>query len=133
VAIGDADLVLEAAERELRVPRPRIAAISFSPELIDVTRLEGPRQIVTAASGSMTVTDLVGRDDGSWQAQTLFGQPIAWPADSVRRVQFAGGRVAFLSDLEPSRIEFTPYLHRDWPVRFDRTVVGEPLAAEGTA
>ncbi|HEX6985375.1 MAG TPA: NPCBM/NEW2 domain-containing protein, partial [Planctomycetaceae bacterium] len=133
LGLSEAELTLDAAGREVRIPRDRIAAVAFSPELTSPAGVDGPRQIVHTAAGRLTVRGLARADDGSWRAETAFGEPVAWPADAVRRVQFAGGRTVFLSDLEPSQVEIVPFLDRVWPVRIDRAVTGEPLTAGGVS
>lgn len=127
----DADLALDVDGRDVRIPRERIAVIAFSPELTSARRIDGRRQIVHTAAGWLTVAGLTRTDDGSWRAETAFGEKIIWPSDAVRRIQFAGDRVEFLSDLEPMSIEFVPYFDRVWPMRIDRAVTGEPLSAGG--
>ena len=131
VALAGQELVLETEGRELRVPRNRLTAVAFSPELIAGDRQISRRQIVETTSGSLSVRDLSRREDGSWQAQSLFGESIVLPVGVVRRVLFASDNTVFLSDLEPSAVEFTPYLDTTWPLRTDRAVTGEPLSVAG--
>ncbi|MGC1275146.1 MAG: NPCBM/NEW2 domain-containing protein [Planctomycetaceae bacterium] len=132
LGLSESDLTLDADGREIRIPRERIATIAFSPELTSARRVDGKRQIVHTDAGWLTVAGLTRTDDGSWQAETPFGEKIAWPSDAVRRIQFAGDRAVFLSDLEPENIEFVPYFDRVWPMRADRGVTGDPLSAHGT-
>lgn len=130
-ALSATELKLDAAGRDARVPRDRIAAVAFSPELTAPATIDGPRQIVQSSDGWLTVRDLVRRDDGSWHATAAFGEPVTWPAGGVDRILFAGGRAEFLSEAEPAGSEFVPYLDGVWPVRPDRAVTGEPLSAGG--
>jgi len=128
--LSEAELRLEAGGRETRVPRDRVAAVAFSPDLVAPAEIDGPRQIVRSAAGWLTVRDL-RRDGESWAATTAFGEEVAWPAGEVDRIWFAGERAEFLSEIAPAHVEFVPYLDRRWPLRRDRDVTGEPLVTGG--
>lgn len=130
VGLSETELRLEAGERETRVPRDRIAAVAFSPELISPAEVDGPRQIVRSPAGWLTVRDLI-RDGELWRGVTAFGAAVSWPAAEVDRLRFAGARAEFLSDVEPAAAQIEPYLERRWKVRKDRDVTGAPLAAGG--
>ena len=41
----------------------------------------------------------------SWKIETAWGQKLDLPANEIRGVRFRGGRMTYLSDLEPSRVE----------------------------
>ena len=131
LGMSDQAVTLDVAGNATAVPRSRVAAVSFSPELVDPAVIQGPRQIVQTAGGWLTVRELHQRGDGTWQATTGFDTDITWRADAVTRVLFAGERVEFLSEHEPTTIAFTPYLHRRWPLRTDRAVTGAPLRLAG--
>lgn len=126
------ELSLDVEGREVRIPRDRIATVAFSPELISTRSLDGERQIVQSTEGWLTVSGLERTADGAFQGETAFGETVHWSMGEIRRIQFAGSQAVFLSDLEPSQVEFVPYFDRIWPVRFDRDVTGEPLTVGGT-
>jgi hypothetical protein len=132
LGLTESDLTLDTAGRESRVPRDRVAAVAFSPDLVSPATIEGARQIVRSPAGWLTVRGLARAVDGSWRAETAFGEPVAWPADVVSRVLLAGSRIEFLSERRPKEFAFVPYLDRSWPLRTDRAVTGEPLSAGGT-
>lgn len=132
VGLSATELRLDLGGREQRVAHDRIACLSFSPELTAAAAIDGPKQVVQSALGWLTVRDLRRGEDGSWEATTGFGEPVTWPAGTVGRVLFAGGRGEFLSEIEPNAVEFVPYLDRIWRWRRDRAVTGEPLSAGGT-
>ncbi|MBA3314642.1 MAG: NPCBM/NEW2 domain-containing protein, partial [Planctomycetaceae bacterium] len=131
VGLSESDLTIDTEGREVLVPRARISAIAFSPELTNAPTIDGPHQIVHDVSGWLTVQGLKQTDDGSWSGTTAFGAPASWARDGVRRVQFLEGRVVPLSSLTPANVELTPYLDRVWPIRSNRAVTGEPLTAVG--
>jgi len=66
-----------------------------------------------------------------WQVETPWGQTLKLPAADVRTVRFRGGRMSYLSDLTPSRVEETPYFGRKSPFRKDVNLEGGPLVVDG--
>ena len=52
------------------------------------------------------------------------------PAAEVTDVRFRGGRMTYLSDLRPSKVEEMPYFGRKLPWRRDVNLLGEPLKIE---
>lgn len=66
-----------------------------------------------------------------WQVETPWGQTLKLPAADVRTVRFRGGRMSYLSDLTPSRVEETPYFGRKSPFRKDVNLEGGPLLVDG--
>ena len=91
------------------------------------------------------VTALVRADDGSIVAGTIRsltegrlelqaagvtipnGVPLSLALDHVLRIEFRGGRLVFLSDLEPAEVKETPFFDLVWHYRRDRSVDGNPL------
>ena len=59
------------------------------------------------------------------------GDPVVFPWLLVRRVVLRSERVAFLSDLEPTRVEHEPYLNVSWPMRRDRSASNQPIRLGG--
>jgi hypothetical protein len=53
------------------------------------------------------------------------------PATDVQDVRFRGGRVTYLSDLTPSKVEESPFFGRKYPWRRDVSLLGEPLKMGG--
>ena len=128
VGVSETDFRLLLDGRTLTVPRERVAALAFSPELISVPESPPERQIVLTASGWLTVTGLTGATNGALEGQTRFGEMIQFPPGSIRRIQFLGTHVISLTDIKPAQVEFTPWLSRQWPVRFNRSLTDHPLA-----
>jgi hypothetical protein len=82
--------------------------------------------------GGVTVT---GRwkalETASWKVETPWGQDLNLPAPDVQGVKFRGGRVTYLSDLIPSKVEEAPFFGRAFPYKRDTTLLGEPLKLDG--
>ena len=67
----------------------------------------------------------------TWQVEAPWGQILKLPAAEVRQVRFRGGQMSYLSDLEPSQVEETPYFSRRSPYRKDVSLTGAPLRLDG--
>ena len=70
-------------------------------------------------------------DASTWQVETPWGQMLKLPAAEVRNVRVRGGQMTYLSDLEPSQVEETPYFGRRNPYRKDVNLAGAPLKLDG--
>jgi NPCBM/NEW2 domain/Protein of unknown function (DUF1583) len=70
-------------------------------------------------------------DTGTWKIVTKWGQELNLPAGDVQDVRFRGGKVTFLSDLTPSKVEESPYFGHRFPWRHDVNLLGEALKING--
>ena len=51
-------------------------------------------------------------DTSTWKVEAPWGQEMKLPAAEVADVRFRGGRMTYLSDLQPSKVEEIPYFGR---------------------
>src|SRR5262249_53501156 len=58
-------------------------------------------------------------------------QDLKIPAAEVQDVQFRGGTMTYLSDLEPSKVDESPFFSQKMPWRRDVGLLGEPLRMNG--
>ncbi len=70
-------------------------------------------------------------DTSAWKVETDWGQTLNLPAGQIEAVRFRGGAMTYLSDIEPSKVEETPYFGRKLPYRRDVNLLGEPLRING--
>jgi hypothetical protein len=70
-------------------------------------------------------------DTSVWKIVTAWGQVVNLPAAEVLEVRFRGGKVTYLSDLKPSKVEETPYFGHRLPFKSDVSLLGEPLKVGG--
>jgi hypothetical protein len=70
-------------------------------------------------------------DTATWKVDAPWGQELKLPATEVTEVWFRGGRMTYLSDLSPSKVEEVPYFGRKLGWRHDVNLMGEPLKMEG--
>ena len=95
---------------------------------------------------------IVETSGATWLVQTiqLAGEKIEWttptglklsrPPAAIKRIDFSRGKIAYLSDLEPESVAWTPYVHfgKDFPARTesaaprrDRSRDAGPLVLDG--
>ena len=83
-------------------------------------------------SGGLVVSGLwKDLDTQNWKIETAWGQTLNLPATEIRSVRFRGGEMTYLSDLEPSKVEETPFFGRHSGYRKDVTLLGSPLKLDG--
>ena len=70
-------------------------------------------------------------DTAIWSVETPWGQTLKLPAAEVLSVRFRGGKMTYLSDLKPSKVEETPFFGRRLPWRQNVNLLGEPLKMNG--
>src|SRR5262249_4173181 len=70
-------------------------------------------------------------DTSSWTIETAWGQVMKLPAADIQGVRFRGGKMTYLSDLNPSKVEETPYFGHRLPWRRNVNLTGDPLKIDG--
>jgi hypothetical protein len=116
--------------------KPRTLALKQVEGLVFATRAEPERPAGLLATFSMAGGIVVsgqwtGLEAKTWKIKTSWGATLNLPAAEVQGVRFRGGQMTYLSDLEPSRVEETPYFSRRNPWRKDVTLSGSPLKVAG--
>ena len=70
-------------------------------------------------------------DPSTWKVETPWGQELKLPAAEVQGVRFRGGKMTYLSDLNPSKVEETPFFGHRFPWRRNVNLLGDPLKMNG--
>ena len=70
-------------------------------------------------------------DTATWKVQTSWGQTLNLPANEVQAARFRGGKLTYLSDLNPTKVEETPYFGHRLAWQRDKGLTGEPLKMDG--
>lgn len=130
--MSENEVTLLVEGRELNITRERIAAISFSPELVSPPPRPQTWQLVQGSAGWLTIHGIEEESQGELTAKTLFGEEIPLDPTNWTRIRFFGPRVVSLSELEPSTSQHTPWLNQSWTVQPGRSVLNEPLELAGT-
>lgn len=104
-------------------------------KLVGIVRGAGDHQKASPKFHQKITLDSGDEISGIWTAatadaislQTTWGTPLRLPLNKVYAIDFVGGRLVYLSDLKPDKVEQTPYFGRVMPWRADRGLDGGPL------
>src|SRR5262249_15993652 len=77
--------------------------------------------------------NLLAMDGKDLTLKTRGGFEIRVPVDQIAKVSTRNGRLVFLSDMKPARVEQTPYFDRLMEYRIDKSLSGKPITlVDGT-
>ena len=104
--------------------------------LILAARPETPGQdelhpVFTLPFGVVVYGKCQDLDTSVWKIESAWGQALNLPAAEIQSVRFAGGRMSYLSDVTPSKVEETPFFNHRLSWRRDVNLLGEPLKIKG--
>jgi hypothetical protein len=113
---------------QLDVPFDRIRFLVFAREAAAAEPpLKGVVAIVQTDDGSVLPGRLGPLADGKLAFEPAFGGRLSLDLARLLRIEFRGGRLVYLSDLEPAEVKETPYFDLVWRHRRDASVDGHPL------
>ena len=93
--------------------------------------LDGLRARVSLFGGLVLSSVWKDLDNETWTLEAPWGQELKVPAALVHGVRFQRGAMTYLCDLDPSRVEETPFFSHRFPWRRDVGLLGEPLRMAG--
>jgi hypothetical protein len=132
-ALDDTRLLLEVNRREVSVAlRERVAVVAFSTDLVRTAKPKGPYAQVVLTNGARLSLANATADSRALKGRTFFGAEVAIPLTALAALNVRQGRAVYLSDLSPSRYEFTPYLDEHWAYVRDGSVLGRDLRLGGS-
>jgi len=138
--VGPKSVAFRFDGERVNVPRSKVSGLVY----YRATRPNPAKPIGRARGAGATRIALakVTFGDGQFHLVTTGGQPITVPATAVTEFDFSMGKIRFLSDLEPTRLSWTPfyefrqakYLARAMgALRRDRAIEDGPLRLGGKA
>src|SRR5262249_6618308 len=118
--------------------KTRSLALKQVEGLVFATRSEPERpsdlRATFSLAGGIVISGLwTDLDTKTWKIKTAWGQDLNLPAAEVLTVRFRGGQMTYLSALEPSKVEETPFFGRRNRWRKDVNLTGKPLKIDGRA
>jgi hypothetical protein len=116
--------------------RTRTMALKQVEGLVLASRPEPPRPdelhpVFTLPFGVVVSGKWQDLDTSIWKVESAWGQGMNLPATEIQGVRFAGGKMSYLSDLTPSKVEETPFFSHRLSWRRDVNLLGEPLRMKG--
>jgi len=113
---------------DLEVTFDRLAAIVLATQAGAPPKApEGVVAIARADDGTALSGQLKGLKDGAIELQAAFGAPLSLRVARLLSLEFRGGRLVYLSDLDPAEAKETPFFDLVWHYRRDASVDGHPL------
>jgi hypothetical protein len=97
----------------------------------DAPQADEVRPTFTLASGIVVSGQWKDLDASVWKVQTAWGQDVKLPAADIQDVRFRGGKMTYLSDLNPSKVEEAPFFGHRLGWRRNLNLLGEPLKMNG--
>lgn len=122
-----------AYEGETRsINRARVLGLVFAARAEPPAR-RGLHQVVELLSGDRLTGEWVGLTENTLELQTAWGKKVPLARTDLALVSFRNGKLVYLSDVLPVRVEETPYFDRVWSYRRDVNLAGEPIKMKGAA
>ncbi len=131
--VSEATVEFEVDGEAIPVKRARVfGVIYYRPE---GRQLPSPMVVVIDGSGSRWAATEVSYS-GQVRFTTALGLKLSLPVERISQLDYSGGKVIYLSDLQPESVKFTPLFATDKPFpalekffapRMDRNFDGEPL------
>jgi hypothetical protein len=84
-------------------------------------------QAVELMNGDIISGQIKNLNKGSVVIESAWGKSLTLPLDKVANIQCRFGKLVYLSDLTPARVEQVPYFDRIFPYRNDVTLNGRQL------
>lgn len=84
-------------------------------------------QTLKLDSGDVLSGTWTGLTADAISLQTPWGSVLQIPVKSIYTIDFVDGRLTYLSDMQPAKVEQTPYFGRVIPWRADHSLAGGPL------
>jgi len=110
----------------------RLTAVAFAGQgPAPKTPPDGVVAVAYADNGTVVAGRIASLAAGKLALKALFGPEMALDAAKLLRIEFRGGRLVYLSDLEPAEAKETPFFDLVWHYRRDQSVDGNPLRLGG--
>lgn len=124
-------VLFRAAPGELEIPLARVVGVAFAH-----TQTSPPAEELQVCVSTIDGSVLTGRiqpadEPGRFVLETTWASLPVSMHESVCSIEIRGGRLLYLSDLDPVEVEQVPHLGRLWPWQRDRSVGGTPLSIRG--
>jgi NPCBM/NEW2 domain-containing protein len=85
---------------------------------------------VDLSTGDRLAAKAVSFDGAAWKVKLVSGAEVSVPMSLVQTVDFSLGKIAYLSNLEPREVKYTPLFEElhTWEYRRDRMTHGGPIS-----
>lgn len=124
-------LLLQQEQAETRLERSQVQGLGLDPALLNQPKDIGPHLEIHLADGSRLSGSPRGFQQGKLILETRFGPSVECPTDQILLGYLVGGRITYLSEVEPAGAEYVEYIGPIPPYQTDHNVLGRPLRVRG--
>jgi hypothetical protein len=119
--------------RDRRLATAKLVGLVLGNHRAATPTVGGAQFTARLGDGDGITGEWVGLDHDRLTLRTAWGQSLPLAVSEVYRVVAVGGRLTYLSDLRPARVEQVPFFGRPVPYRIDHALSGGPIRlADGT-
>lgn len=124
-SIDDTTVKFTLDGEEIPVKRERVFGIIFAKR--------DPAAGKTAAAVDLATGDRLSAKSIAWEADAwkirlVQGTEFSIPVSSVQVIDYSLGKIAYLSDMKPRDVKYTPFFDLVWEFRRDRSLDGRALS-----
>lgn len=83
---------------------------------------------IETATGDHLAARTVSWDGENWKVKLATGTEITAPSASIQYIDYTQGKIAYLSNLEPRDVKYTPFFDISWDYRRDKCMDGRPIS-----
>jgi hypothetical protein len=112
-------------DTERKVALGRLVGVVMAPAAAKPP--QGLCQCIRMDWGASLTGQWTGMDDDSVSLALPWGAAAKIPITAIASIDFRNGRMVYLSDLKPAKVEQTPFFGRVIPYRLDAALDGGPL------
>lgn len=110
---------------DIPVKRERVFGLIYA-------KRETPPSKTTAsidlATGDRLAARSVSWDGEAWKVKLATGTEITVPATTIQYIDYTQGKIAYLSNMEPRDVKYTPFFDISWDYRRDKCMDGRPIS-----
>lgn len=112
---------------EIPVKRERVFGIVYS-KREPVKRVSATVEL--SNGDRLSIRSLLWESD-QWAVTLGSGPRMTAPATGIQVIDYSQGKIAYLSNLEPRNVDYTPFFEIVWDYRRDRGIDSQPLMLAG--
>ncbi len=130
-AIQEGKVQIDAGSSSVQAETARIRGLVYNPALRRRLESRGRRAWLGFRDGSRLLAESATFDGKVLEATLAAGLKVTAQGEPPVFLQPLGGKIVYLSDLEPVAYRHVPYLSLSWPFHADRNAMGGMLRAGG--
>ncbi|QDT41171.1 NPCBM/NEW2 domain protein [Gimesia alba] len=127
-SITDDKIQFFTGDDEVAVNRKRVFGIIYFRQ---PTSDASPFCSIRLTNGGLINASAISYSGAEFNATLQSGTRAQFAPQSIANLDFSQGKVRYLSDLEPRKIEYTPFFDTVWKYRKDKHRDGGPLRLDG--